>query len=403
MSDKKFFRFLRGELNGFWLQSISYFINDWIKEHILPLFTYWKKMQFTLSGDTEYDNISSSDLKGIAQFAGVLQLLTSTNLANNMFRMTESHLNDDGVERSERGLWDKENEVFEFFHEDVDVKDYFQFFHTNETETSDIVNEANSALQSSLVPTGQNVVGYIPEGIDMYDSDGKFISSNVLTEAPSDMAYSEYYGGNFLQLTENEILKRTNPDNALRMTESNIVDGIEYSERGLRYNNYADITDIVSEASSELQMSLVPAGQEIIGYIAEGTIMYDTDGNFLPERLLSEPPSGVAYTDYYGNTFLQLQESYVVNRIVPNTLLKEVIESIQKVKLNGASTALLAEITGDLVGDFIKLDYFVSHSYYVEWYYTVSGETTDNRTIRLQVWLSFIESYFPQVQLVENL
>lgn len=281
ISKKKFFRHLRGELNGYYLQSVSYFINNWTDDNYNKLFAYFKNMQFRMDSANELENISSEDLRNLAKFAGVTQLLTRKTLATNILRMTNTH-EVNGIEYSERGLWDRENEIFKFFH------------------------------------TG----------------------------------------------------------------------------------DYSD--DIVNVATSDLQMSMVPDGQAVLGYIAEGMVMYDTDGVFHPERLLSEPPATGAYVEYYGDKFLQLGENYIVSSNAPDRLIYEMLVLIQKIHYQGASVKTFAEMTNILVGDFVKLGSQTRHTRYVEWSY-VNDETveTTNRTIKLMLWRSLVEQFFQQIVLTE--
>ena len=468
ISKKKFFRHLRGELNGYYLQSVSYFINNWTDDNYNKLFAYFKNMQFRMDSANELENISSEDLRNLAKFAGVTQLLTRKTLATNLLRMTNSHeLN--GIEYSERGLWDRENEIFKFFHI---IQDF----------TSDILDWASVNQRMSLVPHDRTVLGYLYYGEQHYDSSGNFIESSVHEFPPLDSTpYIEYFGQMFMvmfhsdadsseeqavydnwlladggtplgyiygesllwdengdidtsQIHENPPEDSTvpytewygqnyaifyaygyanrNAHDYMLMTESHISENGQYSERGLLdmatriftfYNIASDYSDdIVDVATSDLQMSMVPEGQAVLGYIAEGTVMYDTDGVFHPERLLSEPPATGAYVEYYGDKFLQLGENYIVSSNAPDRLIYEMLVLIQKIHYQGASVKTFAEMTNILVGDFVKLGSQTRHTRYVEWSY-VNDETveTTNRTIKLTLWRSLVEQFFQQIVLTE--
>ena len=67
--------------------------------------------------------------------------------------------------------------------------------------------------------------------------------------------------------------------------------------------------EITSIASAINQATLVPEGQPILGYIAEGEDVFDEFGYVDENLLLSVPPVDKAYVPYYGKKFLHFAYS----------------------------------------------------------------------------------------------
>ena len=61
---KAFFRFLRGELNGFYIQNINQSANEYTKD-IKKFLSEFKSQQF------EYGKIDDKSLYGLGTFAGI--------------------------------------------------------------------------------------------------------------------------------------------------------------------------------------------------------------------------------------------------------------------------------------------------------------------------------------------
>lgn len=179
---KALFRFLRGELNGFYLTNIHNALNVY-SEDIKRFFINFQNQQF------EEGKITNETLYNLGKFASVFLPRKLVAESKASLYMTRSH-KVDGVEFSERGLYDTENENFDFVHTDPSIT------------TPDINTLATDTNRSSLV--GDEVAtGYISEDeTDVLDDEGKVKPSKVLPEAPSEGAYSEYYGDQFLILTD---------------------------------------------------------------------------------------------------------------------------------------------------------------------------------------------------------
>ena len=184
---KALFRFLRGELNGFYLTNIHNAFNVY-SEDIKRFFIDFQNQQFELG------KISDETLYNLGKFASVFLPRRLVAVSKSSLYMTGSH-KVDGVEFSERGLYNTENESFDFVHTDPSI------------ETPDINTLATETKRSSLVGD-ETAQGYISESeTDVLDDEGNVKPSKVLPEAPSEGAYSEFYGNQFLILTDgNEMI-----------------------------------------------------------------------------------------------------------------------------------------------------------------------------------------------------
>jgi len=187
---KKIFRFLRGELNGFYIKNISYCLNN-VTRDIEELLKYFWRVQFknpTEVTDKELP-ISEHDLLGIGRFAGIFMPTITADSTSGSLRFSDAHIID-GINYSERGL-------FERFKED------WTYFRTNQnTYTDDISTLATRDMQTGFVPEGQPILGYIEEGVDMFDENGYIRTDLILPSPPVGKAYSPYYGEQFMHLAE---------------------------------------------------------------------------------------------------------------------------------------------------------------------------------------------------------
>jgi hypothetical protein len=57
-------------------------------------------------------------------------------------------------------------------------------------------------MQTGFVPEGQPILGYIEEGVDMFDENGYIRTDLILPSPPVGKAYSPYYGEQFMHLAE---------------------------------------------------------------------------------------------------------------------------------------------------------------------------------------------------------
>ena len=192
---KRIFRFLDGTLNGFFLRNIHHCLHAY-GELFTPLFAYMtsfvlKMEEVVLDDET---SISEKDIKNLGTFAGVFPPYISSESNKGSILFTPS-FKVNGVEYSERGLRDR-------------IYESFRFFRTNQGEyTDDIVTLSSQQLQASFVPEGTPVLGYIPDDVEMFTTDGQIIHENILASPPSGQAYYPYYGDNFLFLAESFLIE----------------------------------------------------------------------------------------------------------------------------------------------------------------------------------------------------
>ena len=176
---KAFFRWLRGELNGFYVTKINGALNESTKG-IKDFLSEFKAQQF------EKGKISDKNLYGLGKFAGIFLPRVSKTESSASFRMTESFVVD-GFECSERGLFNIAVENFSFF-----------------PETDDINLLAKPAQRSSMVGD-ETLIGYISsEETNVLDDNVHVRREKISATPPEGVAYSDYYGDQFMFLSEAE-------------------------------------------------------------------------------------------------------------------------------------------------------------------------------------------------------
>ena len=393
---KSFFRFLRGEINGFYLRSINEAVNATAKD-IRSFFTIFKSKQFELG------KIDENSLYGLGSFAGIfLPILTKADSVNSL-KMTESYI-EDGTEYSECGLFNTEQEKFEFFPLNIKTA-YFFFVRTNQTVYTSDINATSSVQDRSSLVGDETVLGYISaNATDIFDTKGNIKTDVILSVPPTNAVYTEYYGDNFLFLSEgdesdaDEIIK-------IRMTDSNIVDGVEYSERGLFKVPIPKADDINKLATPRLRSSMT-GNENIVGYISsEETDLFDSDGDVRPEKILKTPPKGVAYSDYYGDKFLFLSDAEVSHTKIASSLYIELFKALQWVRYNGISVKSLCKIIELVCPDgLVTIQSIISapngKQVYVYYNYNASSNVTF-KLQRLNLLEYIVNMKFIQVTLVE--
>ena len=176
---KAFFRWLRGELNGFYVTNINGALNESTKD-IKDFLSEFKAQQF------EYGKIMDKSLYGLGRFAGIFLPRISKTESSTSLRMTESFVVD-RFECSERGLFNTGVENFSFF-----------------PDTDDINLLATPTLRSSMVGN-ETLIGYISsEETNVLDDNGNVRREKISTTPPEGVAYSDYYGDQFMFLSEAE-------------------------------------------------------------------------------------------------------------------------------------------------------------------------------------------------------
>lgn len=187
---KKIFRFLRGELNGFYIKNIALCLNN-VTRDIETLLRYFWTMQFKSPTETTAteEPINEFDLIGIGRFAGIFMPTITAESTSGSLRFSNANIID-GINYSERGLFER-------------FKENWKYFRTNQNiYTDDISILATRDMQAGFVPEGQPILGYIEEGVDMMDENGYIKEELILPEPPVGKAYSPYYGEKFMHLAE---------------------------------------------------------------------------------------------------------------------------------------------------------------------------------------------------------
>jgi hypothetical protein len=186
------FRFFRGELShGHYLFRllicVNYAIKDVLEELVYQILFTWKTEEELTAGEMA---IRDEDIINIGKIAGLFQLRTYGGITTGSIYFTPSH-EVNGVQRSERGLFDMNTENFDFVR--VEHDEY----------PDDIGTEATKDRRMSMIPEGAQPVGYIPEGVTAFDEAGNVLWDNILSEPPADgTPYTTFYGEQYLHFEE---------------------------------------------------------------------------------------------------------------------------------------------------------------------------------------------------------
>ena len=178
---KALFRYLRGELNGFYINQIYNSVNI-LSEEIKNFITKFHSIRFEQTMEFEI-------LKGIGKFASVFLPMIEQNTDKVSVRLSDSHIVDEG-EVSNTGLYNIDSSRFEY---------------QGNVSDGDINDLATPELRSSM-SDGSGRLGYIVEGDkeDLFDSNYLVNRDKIRTSTPSDrsLGYSEFYGNEFLFISE---------------------------------------------------------------------------------------------------------------------------------------------------------------------------------------------------------
>ena len=225
---KALFRYLRGELNGFYLTSLYNTLNSY-SEDIKDFFSYFKFMQFDLS------SMNEDTIYNIGKTAGIFLPRLSSSEGVGALKLSESHLSVDPdtmeeIQTSERGLYNTDEEKFNFVHETEDFN-----------STNDINTEATETKKSSLAGTSDSTQGYIPSSAENVVTDESNVDvSKVVTTAPEDEAYSDFFGNKFSFLS--------NPLVETRSININLFYPLFKVMQWIRYNG-ANVTSLCKTIS----------------------------------------------------------------------------------------------------------------------------------------------------------
>lgn len=235
------------------------------------------------------------------------------------------------------------------------------------------------------------------------------VSGGEVPVRPEELVGIAMYAGVLrpIQYIENNV-------GSIRFTTSTTVGGKERSERGLfdvetetfkyirtEQDEYGD--DIVTETTATKRSTLVPEGTTPTGYVAAGTQVFNEDGIIIPGSILSTPPVGVPYTEYYGDHFLTFEEVFKNETGMEIAAFKAYFESIMQMRRSGASIEGLLSVTSILTEDYIvdlEVQYVGPH--YVLLYSINDGSLLTNRSGRLAAWFALIEKRFKEFVPVER-
>lgn len=200
---KAFFRFLRGEINGFYLQNIYMTLNK-ASEEIKTFLGNWKSMAFKCSSKLSEGQVRVPEkvARGIGTFAGVFLPYVYQDAKTGAIRFSLSN-RVNGVEYSERGLLNVNKESFDFFR--TDQREY----------TTDINTLATEELRTTFIEKDAVIKGYIIEGVKVLNEDGTIDESKLVSyeQIPKDsegnpsVSYVPYYGNKYLYFAEKSPIK----------------------------------------------------------------------------------------------------------------------------------------------------------------------------------------------------
>ena len=262
---KELFRFLRGELNGFYITNMYNTFNVLAREYKDFFLTFANQQM--VSG-----KISSDTLNNLGKFAGIFIPRLPKEEAIASLRLTESEYDQQlDYEFSERGLFKTEEENFEFEQKTLD-----------DTGLPDINTLATDKKRSSLIGT-ESVEGYIPESeTHVFDEDtGDVIPSAVSDTPPQDEAYSDFYGNQFLFLSDSE--PTYSPlSSSMFMELFKAMQTVRYG--GVSIASLAKITEILcSNGLVTIQGISVNEGNN--GYILNYSVDFSVDINSKQDRI----------------------------------------------------------------------------------------------------------------------
>lgn len=182
---KRFFRFLRGELTGKYVQAISRCLD----KNAYFIYSLYNKM---VSFQFDKEHLDKDFTYNIGKITGVFVPRLSLNESYGGIRLTDSFIIG-GVERSERGLFDTEEESFKLKHTEQD--NYAQ----------DINTLSNNALRTSFVEENKRPIGYIrSDEKNVFTDEGEVDLTKVKTIKPEGVAYADFYGNQYLFIIDSE-------------------------------------------------------------------------------------------------------------------------------------------------------------------------------------------------------
>ncbi len=272
---KAFFRFLRGELNGFYAQNV-YNVNNTFSESIKTFLSYFSHMQFKTEEELVGDEtaIDGNSIRGIGVISGAFPPYVMQESLNSALRFTGSHIVG-GREYSERGLYNIEGQAFNFVRTDENDDPSVETKYG-----TDINTLATSEDRSSLVEAGRTPVGYFPEGESVIRDDGSIDYSKLMPSPRPNHADSPFYGDIFLYLSENYPV--------LAITDMKVMLFVIEAMQWVRYNG-ANIASLARFAEIICPDFLFIVDINWTSFYAHGVVEYGIDEEYETEnKLLKE-------------------------------------------------------------------------------------------------------------------
>lgn len=189
---KSFFRFLRGEINGMYMNAISAAV-DTLASRWRGIFSEVDELTLVRTDASAYNSLYPDFVKGVGLIAGcVLPRFQHSSSSSSVF-MTDSVVVN-GEERSERGLFRT-------------ALERFQFEHTEQDDYPDDINTLSTTdRRTSLIGT-ETPVGYISDmSNDVLRDDGTVDPAYVEPSPPGGgVPYTDFYGNNFLFMNSTQL------------------------------------------------------------------------------------------------------------------------------------------------------------------------------------------------------
>jgi len=213
---KSVFRFLRGELNGYWLNSLMSAVDDCCA----PVREFLAK--FSSMSILDYTSLYGTTLSGLGYFTGVFLPYLATAQRSTDFYMTDSHVVN-GTQRSERGLFAPDTGLFSFVHTEHD---------SYPDDINTLADPAGGTLRSSFVGE-ETPVGYIPNGEGNLFLDDRTVNPDKVLENPPAGGYADFYGNQFLFLGDTQRLQEP-PSEELYLLLIRAMQRVSYNGETLR-------------------------------------------------------------------------------------------------------------------------------------------------------------------------
>lgn len=265
---KLFFRFLRGELNGYYLDNINATFNR-AGRRIQTFLSDFRRMTFKRDDEVTGHElpISNEALEGLSLFAGVFAPYVYQDALKSSIHFTASHIVD-GKERSERGLYREGSDTFEFVRTEQD--DY----------PTDINTEASEAKKSTFVEEGRTPVGYFPEGERIFKEDGSLDMTKLMPSSRAGHADAPYWGEKFMYFAEEYPVRA--------VTSNRVLVSLVRAMQWVRYNGVS-VKSLVEFTSILCPDFLFITNIDWDGHYAYGVVSYGIDENYdVPDKLMRE-------------------------------------------------------------------------------------------------------------------